>query len=732
VNETAQTPELRLSRDLQDFIIDFLSNEFTKFPEFRIWAPSAVDKWDDVQFFNKFSELVRRFGSELLDLAGAEFEREVANTVSRRSFAITKSFRMLANGVCSHDGNSSSDTRMLGNKCLKTSCRASAGPEIKIVHENQMSVEQDNNSCIEKKAVMSFLTSGTALANLGRQIRRTLYFDFDPYSKFATVDAEVMAGLRTMTAFKDIEHGSKYSATFKLFWQLWQFSQDELEGSTDLDPVITLSGSAVYARAIQCGTYIKENWGQTGLDILLAIGSAFKSESLRSGRMSSPPEAPRLKAADPVTSTSSMEIDVEIHPRKSLDSKEFAMVNIAGSLETVKKAGHCLTWLTAAIRVSQYNEMSYSDATFKNRTYFTPFDSDPVFQSSMYFEICAGDLLPLHDKEKKMCWNPSFPHSVIADGFPIPKRPEMPGLEISFDVMTCLSGVSYPINHSRGLVLQGLTTMLVPTKLDSGDSVQWHFMHKPKGSRVTLKDVEDNCKQRHKSQDLQALQRNRAFLGWSKEANVYLGTKGMNYSNLKGSQALRPEPKIHFSGFSVGLGSGGMGYGGPTATANFTVGKRQRNEYSQGQDQELESKLVKTKVMPLILYDPREKRAWLVSALSVILHLAHIYAHTWPELVKVNNHRVEMPYAEPSSDGGQAALDVILKHHELPIYQPTLTKEPRYFKSLIQELYSSLMEVIDKNKLHDIPSEGLFGGEAPLFGTQGRCNSELGLECSTG
>lgn len=730
-NKIDDISEPRLSRDLQEFIINFLSDEFSKFPEFSIWGPSAVDKWESAPFFNKFSELVRRFGSELLGLAGAEFEREVANTVSRRHLAITQSFRMLASGICSHDSHASSSAQEPKKKSLKAKRRASANSAI-IGHENQIPMEQYTTSSIEKQAVVSFLTSGNALASLGQQIRTSLYFDFDPYSKFANVDAEFMDGLRTMNSFRDFDTERKYSATFKPFWQLQQFSHDELEGGTNFGPVITLSGSAVYARAIQCGTYIKENWGHTGLEILHAIESALSIENLRSEGLPSSSEALQVNGADSVASSSTMEINVEIYPRKGPDSKEFAMVNITSSLETLKKAGHCLTWLTAAIRVSPYNEMSYSDVTFKNCTYLAPFSSDPVFQNSMYFEIYAGDLLPLHKEEKKMCWNPLFPHSVIADGFPIPKRPEMPGLEISFDIMTCLSGVSYPINHNGGLVLQGLTTMLVPTRVDSGNSVQWHFMHKPKGSRVTLEDVDEDCKQRHKSgdlMDLRPLQENRAFLGWTKEAHVYLGTKDMNYSGIKGTQALRPEPKIQLAGFSLGAGSGGMGYGGPTAALNFTVGKRQRNEYSRGQDQELESKLVKTKAMPLILYDPEEKRAWLVSALSVILHLAHIYAHVWPELVKVKNHTVEMPYAKPSSDSGQAALDVILEHHKMPIYQSTLTEEPRYFINLIHELYSSLMEVIDKNKCREIPSESLFGGRSTVFGWElmSIISSPLGL-----
>ncbi|KAH9222187.1 hypothetical protein DL95DRAFT_380989, partial [Leptodontidium sp. 2 PMI_412] len=101
--------------------------------------------------------------------------------------------------------------------------------------------------------------------------------------------------------------------------------------------------------------------------------------------------------------------------------------------------------------------------------------------------------------------------------------------------------------------------------------------------------------------------------------------------------------------------------------------------------------------MPILLYDPSSRRAWLVSTLSVILHLAHIYAHIFPSRVTLDNKRIPLPYAEPSSDGGAAALNTILKNHSLVIYQSEITKQTRTFLDLIREIYFSLMLVVDKD-----------------------------------
>jgi hypothetical protein len=335
----------------------------------------------------------------------------------------------------------------------------------------------------------------------------------------------------------------------------------------------------------------------------------------------------------------------------------------------------------------------------------------------MYFEIYAQDLHELSKEERKMCWNPLFPHSVIADGFPIPKRANnIPGLEISFDIMANLSGVSYPINYSNGLILQGLTTMLVPTNLEDEDCMQWHFLSNPKGSRITLQAVDKNFKDWHRTQDLECLQKPRAFLGWSKEANIYLGTQHMDYSRMKCTKAIGPQQRSELSGYSLGASSAGLGFGGPSGGLNFTLGKKRRNEFVQQKDQDMEAALRKTKNIPLILYDPDEQRGWLVSALSVILHLAHVYALRWPELVTLNDQRVELPYAEPSSDGGEAALQAILGNHALPIHKSQIGNKPRCFIDLIQDIYFPLMAIMDINSRRDIPQKRFWQSQPVLCG----------------
>ncbi|KAG4442482.1 hypothetical protein IFR05_002034 [Cadophora sp. M221] len=201
---------------------------------------------------------------------------------------------------------------------------------------------------------------------------KSLYFNSDPHAKFWLVDQEIMEGFHTLYSFRDKEPNQRLK---------------------DLSPVITLSGSAVYARASQCDVYLQENWGKLGLDLLNAIEIVLKSTDLRSGRYY--PNGSFLTAA--------MDVLVEIYPSRSPNEKEYAAVRVYGLLDTLKQVGHCLTWLTAAIRISPYGQMSYFDAILTNRSSLAPFSADPEIRNSMYFEIDKQELQPLSKKEQKMC-----------------------------------------------------------------------------------------------------------------------------------------------------------------------------------------------------------------------------------------------------------------------------------------------------------------------------------------
>ena len=61
-----------------------------------------------------------------------------------------------------------------------------------------------------------------------------------------------------------------YEVTVNVTWQLQQCIRDELDGSPDLSPALTISGNSSHAWAVSCLEYVETTW--------LSVGRQFLSE----------------------------------------------------------------------------------------------------------------------------------------------------------------------------------------------------------------------------------------------------------------------------------------------------------------------------------------------------------------------------------------------------------------------------------------------------------------------
>jgi hypothetical protein len=59
-----------------------------------------------------------------------------------------------------------------------------------------------------------------------------------------------------------------HEASIEVAWQLQQCIRDELEGSPDLNPVLTISGNASHSWAVSCLGYVEATWGDLGRQLL--------------------------------------------------------------------------------------------------------------------------------------------------------------------------------------------------------------------------------------------------------------------------------------------------------------------------------------------------------------------------------------------------------------------------------------------------------------------------------
>ena len=283
-----------------------------------------------------------------------------------------------------------------------------------------------------------------------------------------------------------------------------------------------------------------------------------------------------------------------------------------------------------------------------------------------------------------------FENGVIARGFPIPPRKGEVGIELPFGVMATLAHVEYPIELYQGIILKGPSTALIPTKYFPAltTSVQWHFIStNTQDLQLTMDSVAEQVSTWYETTDFDMLSKARTFLGYCKNAAICLGTKDSGYKNIKRSNALneRDRPEISRE-LSASLGSSGMGIFGAMFGFRVVYPKALRGT-TKSLNLSLENRLLRSRKQPLLLYDTETKRGWLVSELSVVLHIAHV----WNVCQRASREpRNDMPFAHALDDGGLAAWDAIWGGRTLQLSNHDIEGKPELFIDIIKNILAAL------------------------------------------
>ena len=137
----------------------------------------------------------------------------------------------------------------------------------------------------------------------------------------------------------------------------------------------------------------------------------------------------------------------------------------------------------------------------------------------------------------------------------------------------------------------------------------------------------------------------RTFLGFCGNAKVILGTRDANYESVDYSTyAKRIGRKVEIAGGTVSFSATAHGLPGPIFGLNFVLLRNQAAKRSLV-NEDYVGMLEEMKERPLILYDVDVKKSWLVSAMSAVLHMMHIWARKYPTLVQFRGNAVELPFA---------------------------------------------------------------------------------------
>lgn len=368
-----------------------------------------------------------------------------------------------------------------------------------------------------------------------------------------------------------------------------------------------------------------------------------------------------------------------------------------GSREDVIGIAQQLAWLSAVFRVPTKGKFARSDF---------------IIHETRDTGVFNLKLLQLQDitATSQACWHPVFFNAVLAHGFPIRSRNRESGVEIPFEAMIYFAGIIGPMEYRGGLVLKGFSTIIFPKPLppqttsSERESVQWHLLYDQKPTPISLALLADeHSRALWPLTELEFLAQRRTFLGCYKEVGIHLGTEDTAYDRVGFSQANPPRQKPVFSGFSLGITM--PKFGGPSAAVHFTKPKRQS---LTREERSYEDILSYSSSMPLILYDTSDRRAWMVPALGVILHMIHI----WASLQKDNFPTMcipDLPYAKVAWDIGREAQEVIYKNSSLQLYISEDGNEPYTLKDLVKKYWMELEHAIVAEKDHESSTDHLTG-----------------------
>ena len=281
--------------------------------------------------------------------------------------------------------------------------------------------------------------------------------------------------------------------------------------------------------------------------------------------------------------------------------------------------------------------------------------------------------------------------------------------------MIALAKIMYPSSHLGGLFLKGFSCILYPTATSVRDkTVQWHITtpsdlkkYLPAGYMPPSESPDSWIK----SGELEGLlTAKRNFLGYARIVKVHVGTDSQEArQSILETMAPEAEDEDPSPGLEINkiqTGTSGLGIWGIQAGADIVYPK---GLYHAVEKSWYIDMLDRAKNAPVIVYDHAEnsRRAWLLPTLSVVLHMAHIWARD-KELKK------NLPAAQVCWDAGKAAYSVVKEHGRDEI-RDSLEDEKQY---CVRDLISRLLICLEK--LQEVEAVARRNGRTVNLGTHSR------------
>ena len=367
---------------------------------------------------------------------------------------------------------------------------------------------------------------------------------------------------------------------------------------------------------------------------------------------------------------------------------------VEGDRATLISVAEQLAWLSAVIRVAKQDAISSSEVSFQVSA-----DKESTF------EIIPLDLKKV-EEDSSTCWLPLFKGSIIASGFPVPERAGQKGIELPFSLMTDQAGMLYPMTYNGGIYLRGFSSLLYPTaRSDDGMSVQWHLIESSSdGEHLaagTIPGPESTGSHEFhwvRCTDIEKLaSAQRTFLGYCKHVTVNLGTaEGTEEAALKQVAHSKADDESHNPGLQLKTFTAGTPGAGILSFVAGTEIVRQKGLIYAANERKRQQFLGMCELArdrPVIIYDEAQKIGWLVPTLSVILHMAHVWASQKNDLL------ASVPHATAQWDAGEAALTTIKDNRNRELRDELTGEEKLSLRKLVEDFMVSLDERFEIQQL---------------------------------
>ena len=334
-------------------------------------------------------------------------------------------------------------------------------------------------------------------------------------------------------------------------------------------------------------------------------------------------------------------------------------------------------WFGAAFQISSSDQLEYSQSELH------------IFDNSSRRRIdftVDYDKSPVSDKS---CWFSLFNNPVIAQGFPVPERSNSErGLELPIELMATLAGGRHALDFEGGLVIKGHSIAFVPVK-EYEDTIQWHMISNSDGTRLRYSDLRIH-RALQQEVKFESIRTKRAILGWSQDAQTLLGTASFDYESIDWSEATETGRSTRLSGGGFGFQSNVIGQ------LNFALGAKD-GRLLLSHDGPLVKIVDLAEKTPVVLYDHRERRAWMAPALEVILHVIH--TRSCLNLYDSHRNKTTISYADETAKiSDKTARRAIMASKDQQLYEGTSQGQKAYLvRDAVLDIWSLLERMMERD-----------------------------------